>query len=100
MEGEEMSVNEVIEIAVRQIIKSGRDVKVSVYPDNPYGRSVEISGFVPDKQEEVEDNGIPDGELACDYCNYGDLFEDEYPCSRCKHNAHDYFKRRHDEETD
>lgn len=94
-----MSVNEVIEIAVRQIIKSGRDVKVSVYPDNPYGRSVEIMGFTTEDEQEPKENEMWN-EIACDYCKYGDLFEDEYPCSQCKHNALDYFERRHDEKTD
>lgn len=95
-----MNISEVTEVVVRQIIKSGRDARVVIHEDKPYGRCVEISGFVPDKQEEAEDNGIPDGGLACDYCNYGDLFEDEYPCSQCKHNTLDYFERRTDEKTD
>lgn len=97
-----MNISEVTETVVRQIIKSGRDVKVVVHDNNDqyFGRCVEISGFVPDKQEEAEDNGIPDGDIACDYCKYGHLFEDEYPCNKCKHNALDYFERRSDEKTD
>lgn len=100
MEGEKMNISEVTETVVRQIIKSGRDARVVIHEDKPYGRCVEISGFVPDKHEEADDNGIPDGDIACDYCKYSDLFEDEYPCSKCKYNALDYFERRNDEETD
>lgn len=95
-----MNISEVTETVVKQIIKSGRDARVVIHEDKPYGRCVEISGFVPDKQEEPEDNGVPDGDIVCAYCKYGGLLEHEYPCSKCKHNAFDYFERRTDEKTD
>ena len=96
-----MNISEVAETVVRQIIKSGRDVKVSIYPDNPYGRCVEIMGFVTEGETlAAEDGTMEDEFIACDYCKYSGLFEHEYPCSKCKHNALDYFERRTDEKTD
>lgn len=95
-----MNISEVAETVVRQIIKSGRDVKVVVHDNNQYyGRCVEISGFA--QEPVVVENAIAEDEfIACDYCKYSGLLEHEYPCSQCKHNALDYFERRHDEKTD
>ena len=94
-----MNISEVTETVVKQIIKSGRDARVVIHEDKPYGRCVEISGFAQDPV--VVENAIAEDEfIACDYCKYGNLFEDEYPCSQCKHNALDYFERRTDEKTD
>ena len=98
-----MNISEVTETVVRQIIKSGRDVKVVVHDNNDqyFGRWVEISGFATEGETlTAKDATTEDVFIACDYCKYSGLFEDEYPCSKCKHNALNYFERRTDEKTD
>lgn len=96
-----MNISEVTETVVRQIIKSGRDANVVIHEDKPYGRCVEIRGFASEGETlTAKDATTEDEFIACDYCKYSDLFEDEYPCNKCKYNAFDYFERRHDEKTD
>lgn len=93
-----MNISEVAETVVRQIIKSGRDVKVVVHDNDQYfGRCVEISGFTT---EDTQDTDISDGDIPCEYCEYRYTEETEFPCSKCCHNALDLFERRHDEKTD
>ena len=103
MEGEKMNISEVAETVVRQIIKSGRDVKVVVHDNNEYfGRCVEISGFTTENKQDtdISDEDISEGDIPCEYCEYRYTDETEYPCSRCYNNALDLFERRHDEKTD
>lgn len=100
-----MNLVDVIESAMRTIIRSGRDVKVTFNLDGALGRTIEINGFNTD---DVEDEGskvygtggISDGDLACEYCRFSEREEHEHPCNSCIHNAFDRFERRDDAETD
>lgn len=97
-----MNISEVTETVVRQIIKSGRDARVVIHEDKPYGRCVEIMGFAKEDTQgtDISDGDIPEGDIPCEYCEYRYTEETEFPCSKCCNNALDLFERRHDEKTD